>query len=138
MITEISSDLETFKTLRFGSGLNILLAKRHNTSSARDTRNGTGKTSFVELFQYLLSEKRNANDDFHKPELIGASYSMQLNEGGKQTTIARKSGPSDEATKDGEPIVPADLRAELALKWFGLSKEDTAGNYSPKFGALLS
>lgn len=138
MITEISSDLETFKTLRFGSGLNILLAKRHETSSARDTRNGTGKTSFVELFHYLLSEKRNANDDFHKPELIGASYTLQLIEGGEQTTITRKSGPSDEATKDGEPIAPADLRAELALKWFGLNKEDTAGNYSPKFGALLS
>lgn len=138
MITEISSDLETFKTLCFGRGLNILLAERHETSSARDTRNGTGKTSFVELFHYLLSEKRNANDDFHKPELIGARYSVQFDEAGTQTTITRKSGPSDEATKDGEPIAPADLRAELALKWFGLNKEDTAENYSPKFGALLS
>jgi len=70
--------------------------------------------------------------------LIGARYSVQFDEAGEQTTITRKSGPSDEATKDGEPIAPADLRAELALKWFGLNKEDTTENYSPKFGALLS
>jgi uncharacterized protein YydD (DUF2326 family) len=49
MITELSSDIETFKTLRFNGGLNILMADRHSTSTTRDTRNGIGKTSFIEL-----------------------------------------------------------------------------------------
>lgn len=138
MISEISSDLETFKALRFKSGLNILLADRHEQSTARDTRNGTGKTSFIELVHYLLSEKRNSNDDFHKPELVGADYTIHFQEDGNNFEVSRKSGLSDEAKKDGEPIAPAELRSELALRWFGLSKEDASEKYAPKFGALLS
>jgi len=71
MILEISSTLSTFKTLKFNSGLNILLAERHATTGVKGTRNGTGKTSFIELVHFLLSERRNANDDFHKEELVG-------------------------------------------------------------------
>ena len=138
MIVELTSDLKSFKPLRFGSGLNILLAERHESSGARDTRNGTGKTSFVELVHYVLSERRNSNDDFHKPELFGTEFACKFSRGAKEVTISRKSGPSDEASKDGEPIAPTSLRAEFALEWFGLKTEDTGTNYSPKFGALLS
>ena len=138
MIIELTSDLESFKSLRFGSGLNILLAERHESSGARDTRNGTGKTSFVELVHYLLSERRNSKDDFHKPELIGTEFTCKFYDGAKEVTISRKSGPDDEASKDGEPIAPTSLRAEFALEWFGLTTEDTSASYSPTFGALLA
>jgi len=138
MIVELSSNLASFKTLRFGPGLNILLAERHETSGTRDTRNGTGKTSFIELVHYVLSEKRNPSDDFHKPELIGSEFVCTFSEASTEYAVSRKSGPTDEARKNGEPIAPVDLRAELALRWFGLSREDTSQNYTPKFGALLS
>ena len=138
MIIELTCDLESFKSLHFRSGLNILLAERHESSGRRDTRNGTGKTSFIELVHYLLSERRNPNDDFHKPELIGKEFACKFSYGANEFTVSRKSGPSDEARKDGEPIAPTSLRAELALEWFGLTAEDTSASYSPKFGALLS
>ena len=138
MIVELTSDLKSFKSLRFGSGLNILLAERHESSGARDTRNGTGKTSFVELVHYLLSERRNSKDDFHKPELIGTEFTCRFYDGTKEVTVSRKSGPDDEASKDGEPIAPTSLRAEFALEWFGLTTEDTSAGYSPTFGALLA
>lgn len=138
MIIELTCDLESFKSLHFRSGLNILLAERHESSGRRDTRNGTGKTSFIELVHYLLSERRNPNDDFHKPELIGKEFACKFSYGANEFTVSRKSGPSDEARKDGEPIAPTSLRTELALEWFGLTTEDTKASYSPKFGALLS
>ena len=138
MIIELTSDLESFKALRFGSGLNILLAEKHESSGARDTRNGTGKTSFIELVHYLLSEKRNPYDDFHRPELIGTEFACKFSHGANEFTISRRSGPSDEAKKDGEPIAPTSLRTALSLEWFGLTTEDTSASYSPTFGALLA
>lgn len=139
MITKLSSSLPTFKTLDFKPGLNILLAEKHETSGTKDTRNGTGKTSFIELIHYLLSEKRNSSDDFHKPELVGSEYEAIFKENGAEFSIARKSGPiKDELKRDEEEITPADLRANLALDWFGLNTETTAQKYGPKFGALFS
>lgn len=139
MIKKISSSLTTFKTLKFKSGLNILLAEKHETSGAKDTRNGTGKTSFIELLHYLLSERRNPNDDFHKLELAGAQYEAIIVENGTEYTVAKKSGAAqDELKLNGQDIAPADLRANLALSWFGLNTETTSQKYSPKFGALLA
>lgn len=139
MIVEITSTLATFKPLRFKSGLNILVAERHETSGAKETRNGTGKTSFIELVHYLLAEKRNADDDFHKPEIIGAKFCGKFSEGGSEFVICKKSNvKTDTLTKDGTAITPKNLRNELALRWFSLSEEDTAQTYGPKFGALLS
>ena len=138
MIIELSSDIETFKNLRFNRGLNILLADRHKTSTTRDTRNGTGKTSFIELLHYLWSEKRNSADDFHKPELIGAEYTVRFVEGGEEFSLSRKSGASDVVKMNGETVSPIDLRAGLMLKWFGLTSQETNEKYAPKFTALLS
>lgn len=139
MIIEITSTLATFKPLKFKSGLNILVAERHETSGAKETRNGTGKTSFIELVHYLLAEKRNADDDFHKPEVIGSEFCGKFSDNGVEFEVCKKSNPkTDELKKDGKEITPKNLRKELALKWFSLSEEDSTPTYGPKFGALLA
>ena len=139
MIIELTSSLDTFKPLRFKSGLNILVAERHETSGAKDTRNGTGKTSFIELVHYLLADKRNADDDFHKPQIIGSEFCGKFSDGSLDFVICKKSNTdSDELKKDGLAITPKNLRKELALKWFSLNEEDSTPTYGSKFGALLA
>jgi len=139
MIIELTSTLETFKPLKFKSGLNILVAERHESSGARETRNGTGKTSFIELVHYLLSDKRNPDDDFHKSEILGSEFCGEFSDRGWNFIVCKKSNPkTDDLKKDGKDITPKNLRKELALRWFGLSEEDSAPTYGPKFGALFS
>lgn len=139
MIKTITSSLPTFKPLEFESGLNILLAERHETSGARDTRNGTGKTSFIELIHFILSERTDKMDDFHKPELTGYEFEAVFREAGSSFAIKKKSGLlKDELWHNGEETSPTDLRANLAQSWFGLSSEITSAKYGPKFGALLA
>jgi uncharacterized protein YydD (DUF2326 family) len=138
MIIELTSTLETFKPLKFKSGLNILVAERHESSGAKDTRNGTGKTSFIELVHFLLADKRNADDDFHKSEIIGSEFCGKFSDGGSDFLVCKRSSPTnDELKKDGKDITPKSLRKELAIRWFGLSEEDSAPTYGPKFGALF-
>lgn len=139
MIVELTSTLETFKPLKFKGGLNILVAERHDSSGAKETRNGTGKTSIIELVHYLLSDKRSADDDFHKPEIIGSEFCGKFTDSESDFVICKKSNPkTDELKKDGKVITSKDLRKNLALRWFGLSEEDSAPTYGPKFGALLA
>jgi uncharacterized protein YydD (DUF2326 family) len=138
MIIELTSTLETFKPLKFKSGLNILVAERHESSGAKDTRNGTGKTSFIELVHFLLADKRNADDDFHKSEIIGSEFCGKFSHGGSDFLVCKRSSPTnDELKKDGKDITSKSLRKELAIRWFGLSEEDSAPTYGPKFGALF-
>ena len=54
MIHAVRSDLQSFKTLTFGPGLNILVAEKSVGASYRQSRNGAGKTSFVELIHFLF------------------------------------------------------------------------------------
>ncbi len=139
MIKKLTSSLPTFKTLEFKTGLNILLAERHETSGARDTRNGTGKTSFIELVHFILSERKNPKDDFHKPELVGSEFETTFHDDGSELVVKRKAGADkDELWRDGAEILPINLRADLAQSWFGLSSEILSEKYSPKFGALLA
>lgn len=141
MISAIYSDFSTFKDLVFSPGLNILLADRHETSGARDTRNGTGKTSMIELLHFLVQERKNPDDDFHKDGLVGHEFGALFVGAGHNFHIARKAvagKEKDQAWLNGEPIEFKRLRAVLGQKWFGLNAEESEGSYTPKFGALFS
>lgn len=141
MIISVFSDLPTFRTVKFGPGLNILVAERHKDATARDTRNGTGKTSFIELLHFLIQERKNKEDDFHKPALIGHTFGTQLIIDGEKICIERHTDPTggpDTALVNGQALEPKALRQMLGLRWFGLTSEETEDVYSPKFGALIS
>lgn len=141
MITEIYSDLSSFKTLSFKPGLNILLAERHESSGTRDTRNGTGKTSMIELLHFLVQDRKNLEDDFHKEQLLGRTFGATFKEKGEIFDIRRKSNAGkdkDEALFNGNQIDFKELRTKLARRWFDLSEAEASGLYTPKFGALFS
>lgn len=141
MINRIFSDLATFKSLEFRPGLNILLADKHEKSTSRDTRNGTGKTSVIELLHFLVQDRKNPSDDFHKEALVGHTFGAEFAGDSGSLTIERTAGEGstkDTIALDGKPVDARELREKLANIWFGLTPEVLEQSYSPKFGALLS
>lgn len=85
-----------FKTLNFRSGLNILVADRTEVSDQGESRNSSGKTSFVKILRYLVggdlpSELRSAQlaqhvftahlnlpvSDDSEPALVSVSRAVQ-------------------------------------------------------------
>jgi uncharacterized protein YydD (DUF2326 family) len=57
MIRKVSSSLTTFKEVDLTAGFNIILADRTKDSTKKDTRNGLGKSTFIDVIHFCLGGK---------------------------------------------------------------------------------
>lgn len=143
MIRSLTSSLASFKRVDLLPGLNLLVAKKTRTSSDKDTRNGAGKTSFVELVQFMLGADWRESNAFLKQtrELAGAQFQLTLDLGGQlveveRTPVGKPQGkvklvrgdaskwkvPTRLIKKSGERLIDAkDWKAHLGHVMFGLT-----------------
>jgi uncharacterized protein YydD (DUF2326 family) len=158
MIHGISSDLASFKTMTFGPGLNILLADKSEGATDRQSRNGAGKTSFLELIHFLFGGNADKGSIFRSPELTPWSFEARVDVGGTTVDVARSgTKPSrirlqgDTSAWPPQPSLDAKLgdlvftneqwRALLGSAFFGLSGDDVGEDrqrFRPTFRSLFS
>ena len=158
MIHGISSDLASFKTLTFGPGLNILLADKSEGATDRQSRNGAGKTSFVELVHFLFGSNADKDSIFRSPELTPWSFEARVDVGGALVDVARSGTKPSRIRLQGDtsawPLQPSldaksgDLvfsneqwRTLLGTVLFGLSnadENDERSRFRPTFRSLFS
>jgi uncharacterized protein YydD (DUF2326 family) len=110
MIRRIFSDLSSFKELTFRSGLNLLLADKSPGATDRQTRNGAGKTSLIELFHFLTGSECRADSLFRTNELSPFTFGMELDLAGARIAVQRKGEKPAKLTVTGDtsawPISP--------------------------------
>ena len=151
MIRRVFSSSPSFKGLEFRPGLNILVADVTPTSGDTDTRNGTGKTSFVELLHFILGGDAGPDSIFRTEALapyeFGMDVDMPLRDGvGEVETIrVRRSGVqhgtlSIEGWKsvlgeEQQPIRQAEWKARLFERMLGIFD---LPSFSPSGRSVLS
>ncbi len=54
MLRKLGSNDARFKEITFQAGMNIIVAARTVGSTETDTRNGSGKSSIIEMLHFLL------------------------------------------------------------------------------------
>ena len=96
MIHRIFSSLSSFKELTFRADLNILLADKHEGASSKQTRNGAGKSSMVEIVHFLTAGECPEASIFRLPELVAHSFGMDFDLGGQRVTIERSGATQSE------------------------------------------
>ena len=69
MISSVRSNMPSFKEVEFNSGFNVVLADRTMESTRRDSRNGLGKTTLIEIIISALA---------HRPAEIKACWWARL------------------------------------------------------------
>lgn len=156
MITRLSSSLESFKTLEFGPGLNVLLADKSEGATDLQTRNGAGKTSFVDTVHFLTGGKAGKESIFRSDALIDASFEIRLDVGDDEVTVERSGASPSKIYLNGPvenwPIPPkfkedrGDFEISntnwchtLGTKWFGLkATPDTDSKFQPTFRSLFA
>jgi uncharacterized protein YydD (DUF2326 family) len=111
MIHRIYSSLKTFKELRFKSGLNIVLASKTPQATSKQTRNGAGKSSILEIVHFLTAGDCSEESIFRVPELLDIRFGMEFDLGGKKVTVERSGAHASEviikaADTTGWPVAP--------------------------------
>lgn len=151
MIKEISSTFPTFKTLKFHSGLNVIIAKKTEDASSRQTRNRAGKSSIIETIHFLLAGQEPAL--IKKKALQDATFKMELTIGEATGYIKRMQGSNQfysdfigfSDTTQPELFGKADVMAEHILastdlggwlreQWFNISTDQNL----PSFRQLIN
>ncbi len=89
MIVSIESSIATFKTVRFHSGLNVLLADTQPGASDKQTRNSAGKTSLIEIIHFLLGAKCAKDSLFRTGALLEHSFTGTFVVGSVTMTVQR-------------------------------------------------
>jgi uncharacterized protein YydD (DUF2326 family) len=161
MIHRVFSSLRSFKTLELRPGLNILLSDKTPSATDQQTRNRAGKSSLVELIHFVCAGNNDPDSTFRSPELIQASFGLELDVYGEAVRVARSaSEPSKIVVERGETkrwlkqprkekdserlvITNSAWREVLGLAFFGIneqadSSEVEEGAGRPTFRSLFS
>lgn len=157
MIRRIGSDLASFKTLTFKPGLNILLADKSAGATDRQSRNGAGKTSFVELVHFLFGADVRKESIFRSDVLSPWTFDVAVDIAGETVSVARSGSKPSRISVNGAvedwPVSPQfderaghfelsneNWKANLGALWFGLpaSGGDETNRFHPSFRSLFS
>ena len=89
MIYKITANQASFRPVRLTPGLNVILAERTEGSSKKDTRNGLGKSTLVEIIHFCLGARVLKGRGLAIPALADWEFTLELSIGGERVTVTR-------------------------------------------------
>ena len=75
LIHKLTSNQASFKQVHFTPGFNVILAERTKASTIKDSRNGLGKSTLIEIISFCLGGKLNNN---LKNNLVGWDFTIDI------------------------------------------------------------
>jgi len=153
MIHSIKCDKPTFKNIQFKPGFNVILAERTKESTKKDSRNGLGKSTLIEIIHFCLGA--NKGETLSKSVLDDWTFTLDIDFAGKRYSVTRNTSNTNKIIIDGNcsewPIKPdidkktgeqsisiKDWNRLLGILIFGLQPSYTDLKYTPTFRSLIS
>ena len=153
MITAIRCNMPTFKEVEFDRGFNVVLADRTKEATRRDSRNGLGKTTLIEIIHFCLGSQSRRNQGLNVSRLKGWRFTLEMNINGRELSVTRStdspnkvilngdvedmSGPPD-LLNERPTIRSSEWNTKLGQLLFGLSNQEEDRKYRPTFRSLFS
>lgn len=157
MLKRISSNDPRFKSIEFGNGINLVVADVTKKSTSKDTRNGLGKTTLIEILHFCLGASYDQLKTLKAPELRLWNFTLDFEVGNKAFSVTRSlevpqivrvSGDIEEIklgniSSDDESIKVLSLNqwnTVLGNLFFDLPLEEPIPHlkYRPSFRGLIS
>ena len=155
MIVKVSANHDTFSTVEFSPGFNVVLAERTEESTEKDTRNGLGKSTLLNIIHFCFGSKAEKGKGLRINPLQGWEFHLDFQIGNRRVSISRsvdKPGQVKIANDTdclGWPIQPVfdhkevGFRCKLAewnsvLGWGLYDLDVDKEKYSPSFRSLVS
>ena len=89
MIKRVRANREEFNTVQFTAGFNVVLADRTLESTRKDSRNGLGKTTLVEIIHFCLGADTSPKKGLRVNELEGWIFTLDIVLLGNDVTVSR-------------------------------------------------
>ena len=155
MIHSVSANQPSFHTVTFTTGLNVILAERSETSTEKDTRNGLGKSTLIEIIDFCLGSRVNKGKGLLIEPLKQWAFTLEITLGGNRVKVTRAvadhnhiviDGPTngwieqpDCDARSGELIFKVERwRQFLGWALFSLPRSADQLPYRPSFRSLIS
>ena len=153
MIVAVRCNMPSFNEVRFTTGFNVVLADRTLESTRRDSRNGLGKTTLIEIIHFCLGSTARKNQGVMVSHLKGWSFTLEMMLGDRQIVVTRNTDKPTwvDVVGDVGDIIGGsqyqdgvfrlrvtEWNAVLGQLWFGLSNAEVIEKYHPSFRSLFS
>lgn len=153
MISSVRSNMPSFRAIEFSSGFNVVLADRTMESTRRDSRNGLGKTTLVEIIHFCLGAQTRRNQGLLVGALEGWDFTLEMETNGRTLIVTRSTNEPTRVSLDGDigdlaqmgehrngkfMLRVADWNSLLGELMFGLRMQEPPPKYHPTFRSLFS
>jgi len=153
MIRRITANKQSFKTVEFGPGLNVIWADRTKDSTKKDSRNGLGKSTLIEIIHFCMGANIKQGKGLCVPDLHDWAFTVELEVSGASVCATRSiSAPRRIVIEGSAQDLPGKRaagsveRTASITEWtewlgnnlFGLSTSDSDNKYNPTFRSLIS
>lgn len=145
MIYRVYSMLPTFKHLEFRPGLNILLARKEEGATSKQTRNRAGKTSLIEIVHFLTGSDAGTKSLFRTEALVSESFGMEFDLGDERVSVERRGGAKSRLCvsracleRETRTITTKEWIETLGERMFGLSAGQEIEGRVPTFRSLFA
>ncbi len=151
MIHSIKCDKSSFKSIEFKPGFNVVLAERIKEATKKDSRNGLGKSTLIEIIHFCLGG--NKGETLSKPQLDDWTFTLDVDLAGKRYSVTRNTSNTNKIRIRGDcsnwPIKPDTYNSEektlsvrdwniiLGILMFDLKSYENF-KYTPTFRSLIS
>ena len=122
-----SSNIETFKTVEFGPGMNLVVAEKSADSTDTDTRNGVGKTLLINIIHFCLGGSFSKDGPLGQLLDKKARFFVKVNVQGQELTISREVGSASPVLVGGMPESWLEGRKHETDELFGEHVKVSAG-----------
>ena len=153
MIHSIKCDKPSFQTINFNPGFNVVVAERTKEATKKDSRNGLGKSTSIEIIHFCLGG--NKGESLSKPELDDWTFTIDIDFVGKRYSITRNTKITNKIIiegdcsewlikptidkKTGKQIISRnDWTKQLGTLMFDLQPMYDEYKYAPTFRSLIS
>lgn len=153
MIHEIRANKASFRPVKLTHGLNVIIAERTEGSSRKDTRNGLGKSTLIEIIHFCLGARILSGHGLAVPALAEWEFTMEISLAGQRITVTRSLAEPNVVTVSGLGDNWSDIphinlmgdrsfnqeqwRTFLGKALFSLPTPETP-KYNPSFRSLIS
>ncbi len=147
MITSVRANRSSFRTVTFQPGFNVVLADRTQDSTKKDSRNGLGKSTLIEILHFALGSKPEGLE-----KLAGWEFTVGLRLAGRSIDVTRAVDDPKRIALTGDiEGISVGTRLDVGrqasdTEWiqylgqamFGLPAKEKGDKWTPTYRSLIS